>query len=326
MPQPSSSLATLRPELSAAFQEFDLEANRRGYIGHRVLPVTNVAVQSGTFGRIPIEQLLQVRTTQRAPGSGYNRGDWKFETSSYATKENGWEEPIDDREAKMYQHYIDAEMVSTARAFDAVLSNAERRVAAMVFNPTTWTGASLTTGITNEWDDYVNATPINDVNAAVTKVWEGSGLWANALIINRHVFRNLRMCEQVTERIASSGAGSPTKQTDVTPALLAQVFDLDFIIVADGAQNTAAEGKTASISSVWSNEYAMVARIATTNDFREPCLGRTFHWAGDGSEVDGRVESYRDETVRSDIIRVRHDTDELILYKEAAHLLSNVTT
>lgn len=326
MPQPSSSLATQRPELAAAFQEFDLEANRRGYIGHRVLPVTNVGAQSGTFGKIPIEQLLQTRETLRAPGSGYNRGDWKFEVGSYATKENGWEEPIDDREAKMYQHYIDAEMVSTARAFDAVLSNAERRVANLIFNTTTWTGATLTTGVSNEWDDPLNATPINDVAAAALKVWELSGLHVNALIINRHVFRNLRVCDQITDKIASSGAGSPVKARDINTAILAQVFDLDYIIVADGAQNTAEEGKAASISSIWSNEYAMVARIATTQDFREPCLGRTFHWAGDGSDIDGRVESYRDESRRSDIIRVRHDTDEVVLYKEAGHLLSNITT
>ena len=49
------------------------------------------------------------------------------------------------------------------------------------------------------------------------------------------------------------------------------------------------------------------------------------HWQEDGSQVDGRVETYRDETIRSDVVRVRHDVDEKVLYTEAADLLSNVT-
>ena len=73
-------------------------------------------------------------------------------------------------------------------------------------------------------------------------------------------------------------------------------------------------------------EYAMVCKVATGRDFREPCIGRTFHWSADGSSIGGTVESYRDETVRADIIRVRHDVDELVLYPQAGHLLSNITT
>jgi hypothetical protein len=70
----------------------------------------------------------------------------------------------------------------------------------------------------------------------------------------------------------------------------------------------------------------MVCRIATSNDFREPCIGRTFHWSADGSSIGGTVESYREEQTRSDIIRVRHEVAEVTLYAEAGHLLSNVTT
>jgi hypothetical protein len=59
---------------------------------------------------------------------------------------------------------------------------------------------------------------------------------------------------------------------------------------------------------------------------RDACIGRTFHWSQDGSSIGGTVESYRDERVRGDVIRVRHDVDEIVLYPQAGHLLSNVTT
>jgi hypothetical protein len=324
MPAPSSSLATLRPDLGGSLEEFSTAMDRLGFIGLRVLPVFEVAKQAGVFGKIPIEQLLANRDTERAPGSGYSRGQFQFTTDSYACEEHGAEEPVDDREAKMYADYFDAELVSTERARDVVLRNHERRVAAAVFNATTFT--SQTTNVVEEWDDYDAATPIDNVETAVQAVWSRCGLWPNALIINRLVFRHLRQCEQIIDRIASSGAGMPTRAADITAAQLAAVFDLPNIIVAGGAYNSATEGQDASISSIWSSEYAMVARIVGSNDIREPGLGRTFHWGEDGSSIGGTIESYRDETVRGDVIRCRHDVDEKLLVTEAAQLLDNVTT
>ena len=328
MPSPTSALSTQRPDLAASFEEFDLMMDAQGFIGQRALPVVEVAKQSGNFGKIPLKELLQNRETKRAPGSTYNRGDWNFEATTYACDEHGIEEPVDDREAEMYRDYFDAELVSAQRAMRAVVENQEKRVASLLFNATTWTGSALTTAITNEWDSNhtSDAIPVEDVEAAVQAVYDGSGLWPNALILNRKVFRNLRLLDQIRDRIEASGAGSPAKASDVTPDMLARVFDLDYVLVAGGSKNTANEGQSASIEQIWSSEYAMVAKVAVTGDFREPCVGRTFHWSGDGSDMDGRVETYRDETVRSDIVRVRHDVDELVLYPQAAHLLSNVTT
>lgn len=325
MPSPTSSLATQRPDL-ATFLEFDLESEKAGYIATQVFPVIDVQSQAGNFGKIPIEQLLQQRNTKRAPGGGYARGNWTFEPATYATEEHGAEEPVDDREAKMYAEYFQAEQISTMRAFSSVLRNAEQRVADAVFNTTTWTGSSLTTAITHEWDDATNCVPLTDVEAAVQKIYDNSGLWANALVINRKVFRNLRNSAQVIDRIESNGAGDKAKASDVTVAMLAAAFDLDYVIVAGTSRNGAKEGQAASPTQIWSGEYAMVCRVSTSPDMRDPCIGRTFHWAQDGSSIGGTVESYRDETKRSDIIRVRHDVDELVLYPQAGHLLSNITT
>lgn len=327
MPSPNGSLATQRPDL-ASFLAFDLEAEKNNYVGHQVFPVIDVDRQAGNFGKIPLEQLLAKGETARAPGSGYSRGDWKFEPAKYATTEHGWEEPIDDREAGMYRDYFDAEVISTQRAFSMVLRNAEQRIADAVFDPAVWTTASFTTAITNEWDKNhkSDAVPIDDVEYAVHQVYKNSGLWPNALVINRQVFRNLRNLDQIIERINSEGAGDASKPSDINAEMLARVFDLDYVIVAGTSKSTANKGQKAAISQIWSSEYAMVCRIATSPDMREPCIGRTFHWGEDGSSIGGSVETYRDEIIRGNVVRVRHDVDEVLLYKEAGHLLSNVTT
>lgn len=322
MPSPSSSLATLRPDLAGSLMAFDLDMDRQNYIGHRVLRVFDTAVQAGKYGKIPLQELLKKRETRRAPGSGYARSNWTFEPLSFACEEHGAEEPVDDRQSSMYREYFNAELMATMRARGDVLRNAEQRIADALFNATTFSATS----ITNEWDDFANATPVDDVEASVRRVWAACGLWPNALIINKHVFRNLRQCAQIRDRIASSGAGNPTKAQDVTIAMLQAVFDLDHILVGGGATNTANEGQDAVIDKIWSDEYAMTARIAETDDIQEPCVGRTLHYTDDGSELEGTVEQYRDESVRSEIVRCRHDVDEVIHYVEAADLMDNITT
>lgn len=327
MPSPSSSLATLRPDIADSLMTFDGAMSRQGFIGHRVLPVFEVGKPTGTFGKIPLAQLLQNRDVERAPGSGYSRGSFKFETQTYAARERGAEEPVDDREAQIYRDYFDAEMVAAERAMDVVLRNAEMRAADLIFHETDQSAISMFADVTNEWDDFTNATPITDVETAVRAVWAKSGLWPNALVINRHVFRNLRQCAQIIARIESGGAGVSSKQADITADMLARCFDLEEVIVGGEPKNTAGEGQTATVSKIWSDEYAAVCRIAKRpRDIREPSIGRTFHYAGDGSAVNGTVENYRDETVRSNIIRVRHDVEEKVYYREAEYLLGNITT
>lgn len=324
MPSPTTALTTLRPDL-ASFLEFDLEADRNGYVAQKVFPVIDVASQAGVYGIIPVEQLLQQRVTRRAPGSGYSRGSFTFTTATYACEEHGAEEPVDDRQAKMYREYFDAEQVATMRAFSSILRNAEQRVCDTVFNTTTYTGAALTTSISTKWNSYSNATPLDNVLAARNKVYDNSGIWANALIVNQKVFYHLRRCEQVIDAIESNGAGQAAKQSDITADLVAQALGLDMVIVAGASRNSATEGATATPAQIWGDTLAMVCRVATTNDMQEPCIGRTFHWSEDGSSIGGTVESYRDEVVRSNIIRVRHDVDEVLLYTELGHLLSNIT-
>jgi len=324
MPSPSTTLATLRPELAGTMLEFDLAADRLGFIGLDVLPSLDVAEVSGTFGKIPIEQLLKEPATRRAPRAAYARDNFTFTSDSYVCEEHGLEGVVDEREARMYRNFFEAEAITTERTRDRVLRAFEKRIADLVFNTGTWTGATLTTAVTHKWSDGTNATPVDDVEAAVRRVADGVGMWPNAIIMTRRTFRNLRMVDQIMDRIASSGAGNPTKATDVTTAMLAQVFDLPRIIVAGSIRNSANEGQDASLSSIWTDSYAMIARLAETTDIQEPCLGRTFHWGEDGSQIGGVVESYGEVQVRGDVIRVRMDTDEKILYTACGHLLTNV--
>lgn len=324
MPTPSGALATLRPELGSLF-EFDLEANRLGLIAYQVLPIIEVAKSSGTFGRIPTEQLGKLSSVVRSGSGNYNRTSFTFDDDSFATKEYGIEVPVDRRNMNLYRDYFDAEKVAARLALHNVLLAAEVRVAAAVFNTTTFTGSSLTTAISTEWSTVATSVPITDVFAASQKVRDNCGQYANALICSRKVFRNLQRNASIIDRIQSSGAGVATKASDVTAAMVAACLDLEMVIVANSSYDNAMEGAATTFTDVWDDEYAMVCRVAGSNSIEEACIGRTFHWSEDGSQPGGAIETYESAQVRGDVVRVRHDVHEKIIYAETGHLLSNIT-
>lgn len=318
--------AVNRWEYGVSFQEFDLEMNQRGFIGPQVLRPRMTAQQSASLGKVKIEQLLQLKTTKRSARSGYGRDNWEFDQFSFATEEYGWEAVMDDREMKIYRDVLDQELISRQRAIDAVCQEYERDVAAAVFNTTTWTGASLTTAVGTAWSTWATATPIADINAAISKVRLG-GVRPNAMIINDPVFRDLINCTQVIDRIRYAQVATQ----DVVKSALAAVLNIDRIIVADGLKNTANPATDAAISDIW-GRYAMVCRVATTDDPREVCVGRTFMYeaenspgaAGSQDALAVVVEEYREESTRGSVFRARNDRQIKILYPEAGHLLSGL--
>ena len=319
--------AITRFDLSAPFVEFMLAANRRKYIGPSVLRPRLVGVQAADVGKIPLEALLQQKSTKRASGAGYKRGDFEPDKYNYATDEYGWEEAMDDRTLAIYRDLFDAEEIHANRAINNVLEEYERDVAAKILNTAVWTGAALTTALSTKWSVKATATPIEDVEAARQKVINGSGLEPNALILNRNQYFNLINCDEIVERVKYT----ETATQEAMRRVVAQVLDLEHILVAGGITNSANPQQAKAISRIWPDAKASLARVAMTDDPQEPCVGRTFIWTEDGPGVPGDdselavlVEEYREEGIRGSVIRARNDRDMQIMYTSAAHLLTNV--
>jgi len=326
------STAIQRTELSVGFTEFSLEASRRGFIGPRVLKPRLVGKQEADVGKVPLEQLLQTEQTLRTPRTAYGRSTFEFTTFSYACKEHGFEEPIDDADLKMYSDVVDAETIHAARVQDRVLRRYEIEAAAKVFDATVWTEvAGLQTAVGVAWDQADTATPISDVAAAKRAIFDRTGLWPNKLALNKRVFEDVQVCAEVLERVLYGGTnGDPA---NVTAEALASIFGLDEVLVAEGAYNSANEGQDATITPIWTDGYAMLFRAAVTDDMAEPCIGRTFLWPGDGagegpdaSQIGVILEEYREEKVRGSVLRARTYYDLQILYASAGQLLSGLTT
>ena len=326
--------AITRWELGFPFYEYDLESSRRGFIGAKVLRPTPVNLQSATFPKRTIAQLLQTHDTKRGPSGEYSKSDLKFGSDTYTTAEYGHEIPVDERTNKIFGGMVDVEVDTAEQVVDIVLRNYEIACAAAIFNATTWAGSSLTTGVTNEWDKNhkTDAVPIADIIAAKAVVRGLVGRTPNALILNSTVLDNLRQLDQIIDRVKWQGGKDTLVASDTD---LLNVLGLKYIIVADSAiKNTANVNATAVLADIWSSEYAMVAIVAETDNPKETCVGRTFVWSGDGvgtapgtgEQIGMVIEQYRKEEVRGDVMRARTEYGLKVLYPQCAHLLSNVTT
>jgi hypothetical protein len=306
MPRPTSDTLIQRPDLGMLVEEYMDQAPTMGYIGLDVMPIKTVQKQSATYPVLPKEALLKIPDTSRTPRGAYNRSDYEFENGFYATQENGWEEAIDDTERKLYASMFDAEAVATRRAVKIILGSQEKRISAMVFNASNFTPNAVTT----EWDTAATATPVADVNAGKLSVRSACGMLPNTLIISYTTFVNLRSCDEITELIKYTFPGIDINR--MTRQQLAAVFDIPQVLVGGAIYDSAKKGQAASITDLWSYEYAMLTVASASEDILEPCIGRTFLWTEDSAE-NTIVESYRDEARRSDIVRVRHNTQERLL-------------
>jgi hypothetical protein len=339
MPFPKNGQAISRPDLGITVREYMDNAPALGFIGLQLMPIFRVNRQAGDFPVIPKEALLALPDTKRAMRGFYNRSDWEFEMGLYSTRENGWEELLDDRERALYKHLFDAEVMCVQRASRIVLRAQEKRIADLVFNATTFTGDGNTLGITNEWDDADAAVPLDDIKTGKIAIREKCGMEPNTLAIAWRTFHDLKRCDQIVDLLKYTFPGIEINQ--MTTSQLAQVLGVQRVLVGGGAYNSGKKGADATISDIWSDEYAMLTVTADGEDISEPCIGRTFLWteeSGDGE--DGTVvEEYRAEGNRSTVYRVRHDTDERLIRSldassnvlsdiavSCSFLFSNVTT
>ena len=318
MASPASGAETPRDDL-AAMVELDLQATWAGFIGMRLFPVTPVAEASGVIPIVDLNERLTERDTRRAPGGTYQRSNEEYTTTTFACEEHGAEEPIDDRERRVFGAFIDSDASATVRATDAVLRNAERRIAAIAL------AATGTTAAGNVWSG-ASGTPIANVKTAKIAIRNRTGLNANAGACDWEVFEHLRTSDEIRGILKYQGFVD-MRPEEITVSAVASALGLGVLLVAGAGdvRNTANQGQsTVSLSAIWDRTQFLVGVINPSPDTRVPTAGRVFHYIEDGSMVNGTVEQYRENQTRSDVVRVRHDVDEKLIYDGALQRITGV--
>jgi len=299
--------AIYRPDLGVQVMEY-VEGVTMPFIGLEVMPIFMTPKQASIYPVIPKEALLKIPDTARAPRGEYNRGDWTYERGKYSTSEQGWEEPIDDTERSLFDQEAAgmADFIATKRGMNHIMRAQEQRIANKVFDPVTFTANS----VGNEWDKPAQATPIDDVNDGIASFRLACGMLPDALIIAYSTFLNLKNCDQVVDRLKYTFAGIDINR--MNSEQLAAVFNVPRVLVGGAVYDSAGQGLDTVVADLWSNEYSGLVKISSGPDLVQPGIGRTFLWTED-SPQNPIVEQYREDKIRSDVFRVRHNTDEALM-------------
>lgn len=270
---PSGPTTTRRPDLDEAVGGFELSMSRQGFVSNRIVTPIDVDTKKGHFPVIPLEQYLQEFNDERTELGGYNEGHYKYLTMDYSSQAYGRQDYIDEEQEKEHENYFNAERFLAEVQVDTLARKYEMRVASAVT-----ADYGFNTAAAEVWDDRAASDPIKDVDDAVKAFRARNGVKPNTLILPFDAFKACRRSDAIKADIASEGAGSSVKQTDVTAEVLAKVFDIQHVIVADAMKNTKDSSQAAVLADIWGRETAVLLYQDFSTEFRRPTFFRVFHW------------------------------------------------
>lgn len=313
----SGTHATPRMELGVAVMEYVEQQDE--FIGTKALPIFRTAKDASVYSAITRESYLRDADVRHAPRAAYNRDSIDAKDKTYKCQENALESVVSDSERAMYASDFDAMLVASKATARKVMQAQEKRIADALFNTSTFTGAALFTDNSasgKKWATAANDV-IGQVREAAQKVRVNTGVLANTLILSQTALNQIKANTAILDAIKYVAQANDATIT----AALAGLFGLNKVLVAKGVRNSANEGAAFSGADIWSSSYAMVCVSAPDGqDLSQPSIGRTFLWVADSPD-NTTVESYRDETVRGEVVRVRQYTDENIADAYFGHLM-----
>lgn len=281
--------------------------------GSRIAPILNTNIRSAAYYIYDTSNFTDVPTDiRRGPSAPFKRLTSKLSDDTFLAKDYGIEEPIDNSELEIYASVFQADRSAMERALRVVAINHEIRVR-NICRALTQTGTP-----TVKWNAAANTTIIADVQAAKNAVQASIGVDPNLMTIPRDVFNALRVAPEILERYKYTDGGIVTK------AQLEALFEME-IVVTNDLINNAAEGQTASLGGIWSDEVVF-SYSQPTQDIKALNFMRTFNWTAMGGSGPNGISTYTypEDQIDSRIVRARQFTDEKVVAAGAAYYLSNV--
>ena len=283
------------------------------FAGLRIAPILKTNLRSSEYYVYDTSNLTDVPLDiRRAPSAPFKRLTSRLADDSFICKDYGIEEPIDNAEIEIYGGIFNADKSAMERALRVVAINHEIRVR-NVCRALTQTASPST-----KWNAGSGTTILADVQAAKNAVQASIGIDPNLMTIPRDVYNALRVAPEILERYKYTDGGQVTK------AQLEALFEMEIVVTQD-LINTAAEGQTASLGGIWSDEV-VISYSDPGQDIKALNFMRTFNWTAVGGSGPNGISTYTypEENIDSRIVRARQWTDEKIVASGAAYYLSNV--
>lgn len=167
----------------------------------------------------------------------------------------------------------------------------EIRVAAKVFATGSYAaGNQSTLSGTSQWSDYTNSNPLS----AMLTAMDSMIMRPNKLVLGQEVWTKLRQHPRIVEAIKATGAGVNAQGT-VTRQQVADLLELQEVIVGQAFVNNAKKGQTPSFARTWGKFASLIYTEPVTGTEAATTFGFTAEFGGGQ-----RVRDWFDQSVGAD--------------------------
>lgn len=313
----TNSQATPRSDIYALVMQANSDFNKM-FIGDMIFPVKGEDVKRGIYMKANLAnaQLLNGDARVRAAGAAYQRIDRKYDTDTFDAVEYGLEAVIDDSYEAEVQRFMNLEATEAMLLDRNLRISYEQRIRALSYNASTFTATAATVAYTAA--NIATIDVVNDVDLAKGRMLL-NGQVPNAVWMSYNVYQRIRRSTLLQNQIygvvpRAAGQRALPGEQDV-----AQALGVDNLFVGKAPVNGAAEGAAYSGSYIWTNTYLAVGNVQG-GEYQAGGVGRTIQWTRDTTGL-FTPETYRDDTRRSNILRVRQHVAEKVIDATASELI-----
>lgn len=278
------------------------------YIAEMLLPVFSVQKQTGKYYKFD-KSALRRNKTLRAAGAAANEVEHGLTTDSFITQDHALKEKIPFEVIDQADNALSPESDATEAVTEMLLVDKEIALATQMSDTAVIT-QNVTLSGTDQWSDYDNSDPFDDIRTAINTVQAAIGKRPNTLVFGQATFNKLVDHPDIVDRIKYSMAGA------VTPELIARLFDVQYVFIGSAVQNTAVEGQTDSLAYIW-GKHAWACYIAPSVRLKQVTLG--YHFSYKTREA----EKWDDGDAKARYVRVHDNYVAELVAPEAAYLIKN---
>ncbi len=286
------------------------------FISDRVFPAIPVNKQSDLYFTWDRGNFNRDEMQLRAPSTESAGATYTVSTDSYRCATWALHRDIDDQVRANADSPIDLNREAMEFLTLKALIRREKAWATTNFTTSVWTtdqtgvAATPTTNEFLQWNDALS-TPIEDIRASKRFVQESTGFRPNKLVVGREVYDTLLDHPDFVGRL---DRGQTTGAAIVMRQNVAELFEIDEVLVMDSIENTAAEGAT-NVHAFIGGRSALLVYSAPRPGLYTPSGGYTFLWTGLlGAGVTGqRLNRMRVPLIKSDRIEIEQSFDHKIV-------------
>ena len=247
------------------------------FVASKVFPTVPVAHKSDTFYKFNRGDFNRIAVKERAAGAESNGAGFTISVATpFMAKVFAIHKDIADQERGNADNQIDLDFATTQFLTNQMLLDQETR----------WTNTYFKTGVwTNEitpstlWSS-TNSTPIEDVRTLKRNIQlTAGGYRPNTLVLGRAVYDTLLDHPEIVARVQYAVKQQGDAAT-VAKNTLAQLFELDDVLVMDGISNAAAENAVESNVFVAGKHGLLLYVPKGAPTLNTVAAGLTFAWTG----------------------------------------------